>query len=90
MTMATYRILYWQEVPSQIRAEDENGDVSLPLPQKFMKVVYDETPEQMVAGVTPILDAGARILGACCGSTPEHIRAFRAAMDAYERNSKLM
>ena len=34
--MATYRILYWQEVPSQIRAEDENGDVSLPLPQKFM------------------------------------------------------
>ena len=36
MTMATYRILYWQEVPSQIRAEDENGDVSLPLPQKFM------------------------------------------------------
>jgi hypothetical protein len=34
--MATYRILYWQEVPSQIRAEDENGDVSVPLPQKFM------------------------------------------------------
>ena len=55
-----------------------------------MKVVYDETPEQMVAGVAPILDAGARILGACCGSTPEHIRAFRAAMDAYQRNSKLI
>ena len=36
MTMATYRILYWQEVPSQIRAEDENGDVNLPLPPKFM------------------------------------------------------
>ncbi|HET7221234.1 MAG TPA: virulence factor [Vicinamibacterales bacterium] len=34
--MATYRILYWQEVPSQIRAEDENGEVNLPLPQKFM------------------------------------------------------
>ena len=34
--MATYRILYWQEVPSQIRAEDETGEVSLPLPQKFM------------------------------------------------------
>ena len=55
-----------------------------------MKVVYDETPEQMVAGVVPILDAGARILGACCGSTPEHIRAFRAAMDAYQRNGTLM
>src|SRR5213079_2362330 len=35
-----------------------------------MKVVYDETPEEMVKGVVPLLDAGARIIGACCGSTP--------------------
>lgn len=46
-----------------------------------MKIVYDETPEDMVTGVVPLLEAGARILGACCGSTPEHIRAFRAAID---------
>lgn len=50
-----------------------------------MKVVYDETPEQMAAGVMPILAAGVNILGACCGSTPEHIRAFRQAIDAHER-----
>jgi 5-methyltetrahydrofolate--homocysteine methyltransferase len=48
-----------------------------------MKVVYDETPEQMVAGVVPLLEAGVNILGACCGSTPDHIRAFRVAMDEY-------
>jgi 5-methyltetrahydrofolate--homocysteine methyltransferase len=48
-----------------------------------MKVVYDETPEQMVQGVAPLLSAGAAIVGACCGSTPAHIRAFRQAMDAY-------
>src|SRR5262245_8404034 len=48
-----------------------------------MKVTYDETPEQMVNGVVPLLEAGVNILGACCGSTPEHIRAFRQAMDAY-------
>ncbi len=48
-----------------------------------MKVVYDEAPEHMVAGVVPLLDAGARIIGACCGSTPEHIRAFRKALDGY-------
>lgn len=36
MSMATYRILYWQEVPSQIRAEDEHDEVNLPLPPKFM------------------------------------------------------
>lgn len=46
-----------------------------------MKVTYDETPEQMAPGVAGLLRAGANIVGACCGSTPEHIRAFRAAMD---------
>lgn len=48
-----------------------------------MKVVYDETPEEMVRGMVPLLEAGANIVGACCGSTPDHIRAFRQAMDAY-------
>ncbi len=46
-------------------------------------VVYDQTPQQMVAGVVPLLDAGVNIIGACCGSTPEHIRAFREAIDAW-------
>jgi 5-methyltetrahydrofolate--homocysteine methyltransferase len=48
-----------------------------------MKVVYDETPEQMVRGLKPLLEAGANIVGSCCGSTPEHIRAFRKGMDAF-------
>ncbi|MGP8252973.1 MAG: homocysteine S-methyltransferase family protein [Terracidiphilus sp.] len=48
-----------------------------------MKILYDESPEQMVKGVAPLLEAGANIIGACCGSTPEHIRAFRSAMDEY-------
>jgi len=48
-----------------------------------MKVVYDETPEQMAKGVVPLLEAGVNILGACCGSTPDHIRAFRHAMDEF-------
>jgi hypothetical protein len=34
--MATYKVLYWQEVPSQIRVEDDDGDLSVELPQKFM------------------------------------------------------
>ncbi len=54
-----------------------------------MKVVYDETPGQMVTGLVPLLQAGANIVGSCCGSTPEHIRAFRKVMDeflAFEEN----
>src|SRR5579863_985812 len=48
-----------------------------------MKVIYDESPEQMVKGVVPLLEAGTNIIGACCGSTPDHIRAFRTAMDEH-------
>ncbi len=48
-----------------------------------MKVVYDESPEDMVQNVAPLLAAGANIVGACCGSTPDHIRAFRGAMDEF-------
>ncbi len=48
-----------------------------------MKVVYDETPQQMVAGLMPLLNAGANIVGSCCGSTPEHTRAFRKVMDEF-------
>jgi len=47
------------------------------------QVVYDDTPDHMVKGVVPLLEAGANIIGACCGSTPEHIRAFRKAMDEF-------
>jgi 5-methyltetrahydrofolate--homocysteine methyltransferase len=48
-----------------------------------MKILYDETPEQMVKGVLPLLEAGTNIIGACCGSTPDHIRAFRKVMDEF-------
>jgi 5-methyltetrahydrofolate--homocysteine methyltransferase len=48
-----------------------------------MQVVYDETPGEMVQGVVPLLKGGVNILGACCGSTPDHIRAFRTAIDRY-------
>jgi hypothetical protein len=37
--MATYKILYWQEVPSQIRAEDELDEITLPLPDRFQEEI---------------------------------------------------
>ena len=38
------------------------------------KTVFDETPEVMADGVEDLVSAGARIIGGCCGTTPEHIR----------------
>lgn len=44
------------------------------------RTVYDMPPDEMAAGYPAILDAGARIVGACCGSTPAHIRQIAAAV----------
>ena len=35
--MATYKILYWQEIPSQIKAMDELDEVTLPMPDRFQE-----------------------------------------------------
>ena len=35
--MATYRILDWQEIPSQIKAEDELDDLTVPMPDRFQE-----------------------------------------------------
>jgi 5-methyltetrahydrofolate--homocysteine methyltransferase len=40
------------------------------------KTIYDLSPEEMAARYPAILDAGANVVGACCGSTPAHIRAI--------------
>jgi len=37
--MATYKILYWQEIPSQIKADDGADEVSLAMPPRFMELI---------------------------------------------------
>ena len=49
-----------------------------------MKVVYKETPEQLAARLPELLATGVRVIGACCGSTPAHIRAFRELLDMHQ------
>lgn len=44
------------------------------------KTVYRGTPEQMGTYARQVQAAGARIIGACCGSTPAHIRAIAQAL----------
>jgi 5-methyltetrahydrofolate--homocysteine methyltransferase len=45
------------------------------------KTVYRESPEDMAGRVPELVGNGARIVGGCCGTTPEHIRAFRRVLD---------
>jgi 5-methyltetrahydrofolate--homocysteine methyltransferase len=43
---------------------------------------YDGTPDLMARYAVLARDAGARIIGGCCGTTPEHLVAMRAALEA--------
>ncbi len=44
---------------------------------------YDGTPELMARYVDLAIDSGARIIGGCCGTSPEHLAAMRKALDAH-------
>ena len=48
------------------------------------KIVYNGTPELMGRYAQLAFDAGARIIGGCCGTSPEHIKAMKDALDGYE------
>jgi 5-methyltetrahydrofolate--homocysteine methyltransferase len=43
------------------------------------KVVFEETPEYMASRVAEIIEAGANIIGGCCGTSPAHIAAMAKA-----------
>jgi len=43
-----------------------------------MRAVYKSEPAEMAAQALAMRDAGASIIGGCCGSTPDHLRAIAA------------
>jgi 5-methyltetrahydrofolate--homocysteine methyltransferase len=47
-----------------------------------MQAVYRASPEVMAGTAIEMRDAGATIVGACCGSTPAHVRAMAEALEA--------
>ena len=52
------------------------------LPNAFGE--YDETPEQMASQIKEYLEKGlVNIVGGCCGTTPEHIKAIAELVESY-------
>ena len=47
-----------------------------------MRAVYRADPATMAGQVLAMRDAGARIVGGCCGSTPAHLAAIAEALAA--------
>jgi 5-methyltetrahydrofolate--homocysteine methyltransferase len=48
------------------------------------QTVFTQTPEETAAHFDALVEAGARIIGGCCGTTPEHIRALVEARNALD------
>lgn len=49
---------------------------------------YDGTPELMGDYACLARDLGVRIIGGCCGTMPEHLRAMRAALESRPRGDR--
>lgn len=49
---------------------------------------YDGTPELMAEYAVLARDAGATIIGGCCGTMPEHLKAMRAALETRPRGPR--
>lgn len=45
------------------------------------KTVFRQSPQHMAERVGELVEAGANIVGGCCGTTPEHIAAMKAVVD---------
>ncbi|HEY3298096.1 MAG TPA: homocysteine S-methyltransferase family protein, partial [Armatimonadota bacterium] len=43
------------------------------------ETVFKETPQDMASRIKELIEAGASIIGGCCGTTPEHIAAMAKA-----------
>ena len=51
-------------------------------------VVYTGTPEQMSDYTCLAIDAGARIIGGCCGTSCDHLAAMRKAIDNHTKSNR--
>jgi len=51
-------------------------------------VTYSGTPALMAEYARLAVDAGARIIGGCCGTTPAHLLAMRRALDGHVRRER--
>lgn len=56
------------------------GNAGLPETDGLGNMVFRAGPEVYAQTVPELLAAGARFIGGCCGSTPEHVRAIAQAM----------
>lgn len=82
--MRPYLQILNQTCPFNVSAHPNAG-----LPNAFGQ--YDETPELMAVQIKEFLDEGlVNIIGGCCGTTPDHIKAIADLAATYEPRKQLI
>jgi len=77
--MRPYVEVLGKKAPFYVSAHPNAG-----LPNQFGG--YDQTPEEMAQALFPYLDGqNVNIIGGCCGTTPEHIRAMAQMIEKAEK-----
>lgn len=59
------------------------ANAGLPVTDAEGNVVYPDTPEEMAECAKEVIEAGANIIGGCCGTTPAHIKKLRGTADEF-------
>ena len=72
------------DLAAQMRAVDDglmliHSNAGIP-DMKDGQIIYNEGPEFMAERFARLADMGINILGGCCGTGPDHIRALRAVI----------
>ena len=78
------------EVITKMRAIDQEtilvAKANAGIPELVQgKAVYRASPETMADYAIQSYQAGARVIGACCGSTPDHISAIAEALSQHAK-----
>ena len=85
-----YAIAGIQQLNTALAETGVNGKWMMAYPNAGMpkldenhNTVYTQTPAEMASHVPTLIEAGAYLIGGCCGTTPKHIKAFREALSSY-------
>jgi len=88
-TGMSYAISGTTQIREALAAASVEGKLTMAYPNAGLpaldletgKTVFPHTPQEMARHLPQLLEAGAFIVGGCCGTGPEHIRAFRQVLD---------
>jgi hypothetical protein len=89
--MATYQVMYWKDIPAQVKATDSNGTAKAMLPDRFSEAIDAASMAEGSIDSADYLDGWA--WGAeeeCAGAAQEVVDSVVAELDAAFPKARLV